>query len=224
MTQVFMLNMTYDVPVKLLSFHLILLSLVLLAPDLSRLAQFFFGKGVTEASRNWDLFATRKANRLALAGQVLMGVWLIGANLYGAVGGWHQYGGGSPKSELYGIWDIDQLLIAGKFREPLATDNERWRRAIFDSPGRMAFQRMDDSLARFNARISAKDQTLTLTRNDDKNWKAHFTYTRGPGDYLEVDGSMDGNPIHMALHRKDRNQFLIVNRGFHWISEVPFNR
>ena len=31
MTQVFMLNMTYDVPVKLLSFHLILLSLFLLA-------------------------------------------------------------------------------------------------------------------------------------------------------------------------------------------------
>jgi hypothetical protein len=106
----------------------------------------------------------------------------------------------------------------------MATDNERWRRAIFESPERMAFQRMDDSLARFNARISAKDQTLTLTRNDDKNWKAHFTYNRGPDEHLEVDGSMDGHPIHMALHRKDRNQFLLVNRGFHWISEVPFNR
>ena len=31
MIQVFMLNMTYDVPVKLLSFHLILLSLFLLS-------------------------------------------------------------------------------------------------------------------------------------------------------------------------------------------------
>ena len=40
----------------------------------------------------------------------------------------------------------------------------------------MAFERMDDSLARFHARISAKDQTLTLTKNDDKNWQAHFTY------------------------------------------------
>jgi hypothetical protein len=33
MIQVFMLNMTYDVPVKLFSFHLILFSLLLLAPD-----------------------------------------------------------------------------------------------------------------------------------------------------------------------------------------------
>ena len=33
--QVFVLNMAYDVPVKLFSFHLILMTLVLLAPDAS---------------------------------------------------------------------------------------------------------------------------------------------------------------------------------------------
>ncbi|HEV2297160.1 MAG TPA: hypothetical protein VGR72_01425 [Candidatus Acidoferrales bacterium] len=42
MTNVFMLNMTYDVPVKLDSFHWLLLSVVLLAPELPRLTNFFF--------------------------------------------------------------------------------------------------------------------------------------------------------------------------------------
>jgi hypothetical protein len=42
LTQVFVLNMTYDVPVKLLSFHLLLMALFLLAPDLRRLCGFFF--------------------------------------------------------------------------------------------------------------------------------------------------------------------------------------
>ena len=37
MVQVFMLNMTYDIPVKLFSFHLLLFSLFLLAPDIRRL-------------------------------------------------------------------------------------------------------------------------------------------------------------------------------------------
>jgi hypothetical protein len=73
-----MLNMTYDVPVKLLSLHLILLSLVLLVPDFSRLVRFFFSNRVTEAPRNWDLFATRRANRIAFAVQILLGVWLCG--------------------------------------------------------------------------------------------------------------------------------------------------
>ena len=41
-TQIFVLNMTYDVPVKQFSFHLLLMALLLLAPDFRRLANFFF--------------------------------------------------------------------------------------------------------------------------------------------------------------------------------------
>ncbi len=42
MMQVFVLNMTYDVPVKLLSFHLIVMSLLFLAPNILQLFNFFF--------------------------------------------------------------------------------------------------------------------------------------------------------------------------------------
>jgi len=37
--EVFVLNMTYDVPVKLLSFHLMLMSIFLLLPELKRLLE-----------------------------------------------------------------------------------------------------------------------------------------------------------------------------------------
>jgi hypothetical protein len=224
MTQVFMLNMTYDVPVKLLSFHLLLLSIVLLAPDFSRLVRFFFLASIPEAPKTWTLFSTPRANRIALAVQVLFGVSLLGANLYGSASGWYQYGGGRPKSALYGIWDITQLTIDDRLREPLITDNERWKRAIFDYSDRMAFQRMDDTLARYRAAINVKDQTLTLTKNDDTDWKVNFTFKRDPEDHIELEGSMDGHHTRMVLQRKDRNKFLLVSRGFHWIQEVPFNR
>jgi hypothetical protein len=35
---------------------------------------------------------------------------------------------------------------------------------------------------------------------------------------------MDGHTIHMQLALFDRNRFLLVTRGFHWIQEYPFNR
>jgi len=224
MTQGFMLNMTYDVPVKLLSFHLILLSLVLLAPDFSRLMRFFFLHDVTEAPRSWDLFATRRANRIAFGVQVVFGVSLLASALYGSITGWHKYGGGSPKSELYGIWDVDELVMDGKPREPLTTDRERWRRVVFEFQKATMFQKMDDSLAWYSLTLNSKDQTLSLTKRDDKNWKASFTYKRGPNDGLEMDGTVDGHPTHMLLHLKDSSQYLLVSRGFHWISETPFNR
>lgn len=224
MIQVFMLNMTYDVPVKLLSFHLILLSLFLLAPDLPRLANFFLLDRTTEPSPRLALFSSTRANRIALVCQIVLGLWLLGTNAYSSWSGWHTYGGGAPKSPLYGIWDVNQFSIDGQSRPPLLGDTERWRRVVFEVPSRAAFQRMDDSFAYFAADIKENDKTLTLSKNGDKNWSANFAFQRGSADQLTLDGAMDNHHVHMDLKLFDRNKFLVVNRGFHWIQESPFNR
>ncbi len=224
MTQVFMLNMTYDVPVKLFSFHLFLMALFLLSPELRRLVDFFFRNCAVAPSTQSQLFNSRRANRIAFAAQIAFGLWMIGTAAYGAWEGWHQYGGGRPKSALYGIWNVDELSIDGQLRSPLLTDYDRWRRAIFDFPSVMAFQRMDDSFARYSSSINLNDNTLALTKVGDKNWKANFTFQRVAPDQLILDGEMDSHKIHMQLQLVDRSKFLLVNRGFHWIAEYPFNR
>ena len=137
---------------------------------------------------------------------------------------WFKYGPGAPKSALYGIWDIDQFVIDGQLRSPLINDYDRWRRVLFDYPQLITFQRMDGSMARYSAAVNTQDKTLDLTKFSDKNWKANFTFQRGPEDHLVLDGTMDGRKMHMDMKLMDRNKFLLVNRGFHWIQERPFNR
>jgi hypothetical protein len=224
MTQVFALNMTYDVPVKLFSFHLLLMALFLLAPDLRRLADFFFRQRTVGPSTEAPLFASRLANRIALAAQVLFAVSMLGMGLHGAFVDWHRFGGGRPKSPLYGIWNVDELSIDGQVRSPLVTDNGRWRRAIFDFPTGMAFQRMDDSFARYGCSINASAGTLALTKGADKSWRANFTFQRPAQNQLVLDGSMDNQKVHMQLQLMDRSRFMLVSRGFHWVQEAPFNR
>ena len=222
--QIFTLNMTYDVPVKLFSFHLILMCLFLLAPEFQRLADFFFLNRAPSPSTQPPLFVTRRANRISLAVQIIFGMLLLGMNAYGSWSLWHTYGGGAPRSALYGIWNVDQFAIDGQLRSPLLTDGGRWRRAIFEFPTRMAFQRMDDSFARCVASLNVKDKTLELTRDDDKNWKAKFRFQRVAENQLTLDGDMDSHKVHMQLQLVDRKTFLLVNRGFHWVQEYPFNR
>ena len=224
MTQVFMLNMTYDVPVKLFSFHLILLSLFLLAPDAKRLLDLFFLNRPVPPSTRFQLFATPRADRIAVVVQIVFGAWLMSMNAYGSWSLWHTFGGGSPKSVLYGVWNVEQLVVDGQPRPPLMSDQERWRRVIFDVPTRTAFQKMDESLARFGASIDTKDNTLKLTKNDDKDWKASFVYTRPAPDRLVLDGEIDGHKEKMELQLVDRSKLPLVSRGFHWIQEYPFNR
>ncbi|HKN74772.1 MAG TPA: DoxX family protein [Candidatus Acidoferrum sp.] len=224
LTQVFMLNMTYDVPVKLFSFHLLLMALFLLAPEFQRLADFFFRNRTAEPSTQDELFQTRRANRIALVAQIIFGIWLIGANVYTGWDAWHTYGGGRPKSPLYGIWNVSELSIDGQVRSPLLSDYDRWQRVVFDFPERVSFQRMDDSFAGYGATINTNEKTIALTKNIDKNWKANFTFERVAEDQLILDGDMDSHKIRMKLQLVDHKKSLLVSRGFHWIQEYPFNR
>jgi hypothetical protein len=227
LTQVFVLNMTYDVPVKLLSFHLMLFALFLLAPEARRLLNFFFfSERAVAASAQPPLCRTQRANRIAVALQVLFGLYLVGMNVYGGVQDWRTYGGGRPKPSLYGIWNVEQMSIDGQVRSPLLTDYDRWRRVIFDSFAgtRTSFQRMDESFTSFDCSIADKDKTLTLTKSGDKNWKARFTFDRPAPDQLILEGAMDGHTVHIQLKLFDRSKLTLVNRGFHWINDYPFQR
>ncbi|HEY6347946.1 MAG TPA: DoxX family protein [Candidatus Angelobacter sp.] len=224
MIQVFTLNMTYDVPVKLLSFHLLVLALFLLAPEGRRTFTFLFSGRATEPSSQRQLFRGLRANRVAVIVQVVFGLYLVGMNLYSEVQSWYTYGGGRPKPSLYGIWNVEQMSIDGVVRSPLLTDSDRWRRVIFDFIAFTQFQRMDDTFAGFGSTIDDKGKTLLLTKPADKNWKASFTFDRPAQDQLALDGSMDGHKIHMQLKLLDRSKLMLVNRGFHWINEYPFQR
>jgi hypothetical protein len=224
LVEIFVLNMTYDVPVKLFSFHLILLCLFLLAPEFRRLANFFFLNRTAEPSRAAALFQTRLSNRIAFGGGALLWAWMIFCNVYGAWDGFHKYGPGCPKPDLYGIWDVEQVTMDGQSRPPLLTDNERWRRLIVDFAEFIRVQRMDDTRTGYTASVYPNGHTLALTDDKNKNWKAQFVFQRPSPAQLTLDGSIDGHPVRMELRRQDQTKFLFASRGFHWIQEYPFNR
>jgi len=223
MSYVFLLNMTYDVPVKLLSFQLVLLSLFLLAPDFRRLANFFFLNRTAEPSPKPPLFRSPRANHIAFAVQALFAIWLITANIWGARIEWRKYGPGAPKPALYGIWDVEQFSTDGQLRPPLLTDNDRWRRIIFDRY-LAAAQQLNDAESYYTATIDTKKNTIALTQRRGNNQKLNFTFARPAPDQLILDGDLNGHKTHIQLRIEDRNKFLLVTRGFHWIQEYPFNR
>ena len=72
--------------------------------------------------------------------------------------------------------------------------------------------------------INANDKTIALTKTTDKDWKGKLTFQRPAADQLILDGEMGNHKMHMQLHLVDRDKFLLVNRGFNWVQEYPFNR
>jgi hypothetical protein len=222
--EVFVLNMTYDVPVKLLSFHLILMSLFLLAPDVRRLMNVFLGRAAV-ASDEPALARTRKGRGIITAVQIVLGAWLVAGQVFGAMQAWYRYGGGVANPPLYGIWNIDEMKINGQMRAPLVTDYERWRRMIVQPAGgatTVAFQRMDETLTAFQATINAASRAITLSRG---NYSAGTLLYQQPDEKsLIADGTIDGRQLHLRLSPVDIHSFVLSGPKFHWIQEFPVNR
>ena len=219
MAQVFVLNMTYDVGVKILSFQLVLMSLFLMAPDFTRLANVFVFNRPAGVSTEPELFKTPRANRIALTVQIVFGLYLLGA--YANVGRTFWYedgGGGSVKSPLYGIWNIEELTIDDELRPAQVNDyDRRWRRVIFDNPQSMFFQRTDDSFVRYGVSINLQQKMLDLTRGHSRSWHSDFTFERPEADRLLLAGQMDGHKIKMKLQLVEFDTFRLLNSRFRWV-------
>jgi hypothetical protein len=94
---------------------------------------------------------------------------------------------------------------------------------IIQRPGAVAIWRMDDTFEVRDAKVDVDARTITLSPADAVATR-RFRFEQPDTDHLILDGEVDGRAIHMETHLFDRQKFLLVNRGFHWIQELPFNR
>lgn len=222
-TQVFVLNMTYDVPVKLLSFHLVLLSVVLLAPYARNLRDLLLLHRPLSPEREPSIGRTPGRQRGWFIAQAAYGTLLVVIALAASLYQWSRFGPGAPQSPLFGIWDVEQMTIDGNMRAPLITDDERWRRVIMQAPTAAVFQKMDDSFEHYSAAFDGDGRTLRLTPQGG-DATAALVYQRPSPDRLVMDGVVGGRSVHLELKQRDLNSFRLNSRGFNWVQEVPFNR
>lgn len=232
--QVWMLNMTYDVPVKLFSLHLLAMSTLLILPDLRRLLNFFVLGRPTEPPREGRLFRSRRAHRIALAVQLVFAAFLLW-------GGYQQGKAGAaarlnqPKPPLYGIWNIDRLEIDGVERAPLLTDYERWRRMVVQAPTAIQFQRMNDTWAAFAATTDLAAKTIVFTTvanpqaaaqnpaNVERKEIGRFTIEQPAADRMILAGTLNGRRYRMETSYFDPETFRLKAATFKWIQDRPWN-
>ncbi|MEV6275939.1 DoxX family protein [Nocardia sp. NPDC051832] len=225
MLQVFLLNMTYDVPVKILAFHLVLMSLVVLAPQLRRIMNFLVLQRTTDPATQRPLFGSRRANRISAVVQVALGLWVTTACLHDAHKGWYEWGYGAPEPALYGIWNVTEFTRAGQPLPPLTTDETRWQRLIVDK-GFIAHQEMDGTLVKSMGEVDAAAHTLTLVAPPKSADSApvpfaQLAFEEPAADQLVLRGEIDGQPVTLSLQKQDLDSFRLRGPGFHWVQNEP---
>ncbi|WP_084509302.1 DoxX family protein [Nocardia pseudovaccinii] len=228
LAQVFVLNMTFDVPVKILAFHLMLLSMVLLAPQARRLANMLVLNRPSEPATQPDPFRGNRTRRIAIALQVALGLWMAVGFVHTGLKYWNEGGGGSPKPPLYGIWAVSEFTQDGVPVPPLTTDETRWQRVVFDVAG-MTYQKMDGSLVPAVPSVDAAAHKISVSappeRPDAQPAQiADFTFEQLAPDRLTLNGQLNGRPVTITLQQVDLNGFPLRGRGFSWVQDYPYFR
>jgi len=225
MFNVTVLNFCYDVPVKLFSFHLVLVGACVALPHASRLAQLFCGLGPGTPCTLAFPF-TSKAWRWA---HVVLKAYLIvmvaGLPLFQHFRQEHAIAAVAP---MLREWKLATLEVGGE--AIAARDGEVTWLALFGSPARSE----TGWTTQYYATVTAGAPffgTSTLTEDTFVLTGGPSTSRLFPGDYawsveadeLRLEGMRDAAPVR-ATFVPAANDFLLMRRGFRWINEHPFNR
>ena len=227
LTNVAMLNFCYDVPVKINSTHYVLVCVVLMLPDLRRLAAVLvLARPTTPPApppvepRRWARIA-----RLVLKyGVTALVVWRVHADVDDTRAFHRRY------TWFQGWWEVETFQRDGVEVPPVLTDATRWRRVKFESDARQSLVRwhhMDRSYGDlFGVVADDAAGTMVWTRQEDDQPADRFTLrvTRADADHVRLEGTIEGHALVVTMARMTGEQTLLRRRGFHWVNDYPYNR
>lgn len=230
MFTIFMMNMSYDIPVKIYSANLLLMLCGLLIPETKRLTNFFLlNKKVEPAIRSIpNLKGSMKTIGLFLKYSFIG--YLLYSNISSGLENEKKWGDNREKPPLYGLYTATEVIINNDTIPPLVTDGNRWHKMTIDYPGRATIRTMDGKTLWSSFKPDTTNQTIEFEIYSRFDTATTLNYTLLPNDQLKLEGIIiSGNDtysdtINVLLQKEDLNQFLLVKRGFNWINEYPFNR
>ena len=223
---VFAINMFFDVPVKLFSGHLILMSVFIMAPDLPRLAGLF-GFGLpTHPDRTepfwsgWSALRPPRVGWIHTAFVLAITAFHVSNNLSAS----RQRGVLAEPHPLAQVYRVQDFTLDGQTGRDLE-DGERWVRFGLNPRSSVATVQWASGLAvRMRLTVDTEAETLSFyDRGGSPPPTPDMTYRVDGDGTIHLQGLFEGDTIRASARPEDEDA-LLRSRGFHWVNEYPFNR
>ena len=217
MLNVVIINFCYDIPVKIFSTHIVMITFFVIYPEIRVLIDFFIRQlpaklsNVVEGERslNWKI-------------NLLIVLALSSAMNYKWIAGYLEY-----KSKIVENETTNAVYIVEKFYFDndslgVVVDSLRWKKMFFNSD-RARIIYANDSISRYKIKINTKNKIITFFSRVNEKEKYDLNYAENNGKYF-LTGTWKGRIVNVLFKKKTRNDYLLINRGFHWINDIPFSK
>ncbi len=212
MLNVFLLNMFYDVPVKIFSFHLLLSAFIIISPAVKNILLFLTGGNAQPVSLSYIEFGNKTVEIVFTVLKTLLVVVLVSLDFFSFNEEMKE-----PADYLNGVYRIESIEYSNDSIPVL-----KWEKMLINS--------LYGSVTDYSGtRNQLELQIDTTKRTIDFNFRLDstsisFNYDLYAEDSVRFTNIQQADTIRILTKRLGKEDFLLMNRGFHWVSEYPLNR
>jgi len=227
---VMMLNLCYDIPVKIFSIHIVLLCLFLMVNEFDRIVCFFILNKPAAACNIYEFHFAKRWMRIArIVLKIAFIVIAVGLQFYNMVQYYKSTNTDlSVKPIKTGVYDVAVFAI-NKDTIPLSVnDSLRWQDVIFDKNGLGSIKTADTAFrqryrrAYFNYVADTIKHTIGFKKMQGDSINIfQFNYSLPDSSTVLLWGSRKNDSVYVQLKKSDRH-FQLAEKQFHWLSE--YNR
>jgi hypothetical protein len=223
---VMMLNLSYDVPVKIFSMQLVLICLFLLANEARRIWDFFILNKPAATASLYEFTYHKKWLRISrIVLKVVFIVIAVGIQFYSDLGYYKRVHKVAAAQDIKnGVYEVTTYAV-NNHNIPLSlSDSMRWQDVIFEE-GRGSIKTADTLFRQRYGRgyfVYSTDKRAALLsfkkEGDGSTGFLNFRYEIPESNTIRLWGKSEKDSLFIELKRTNRH-FQLAGKQFHWLSE-----
>lgn len=226
-TNVMIMNLGYDIIVKVLSIHLVIICLVLLSFEYKRIKALFFNKAMAAGTIYNVSFPKRWMRVVSYILKISFVVIIILLPLKQYYTWLKEDKVPKPEGPIKsGIYEVKTFVLNNHTLPYAYSDSQRWKDVIFDNNGDGSIGTTDTMFRQrygrgyFKYKVDSNMQTLSVIKRtfDFKSvplGKLHFELQ--DSNVVILSGKLGEDSVYAVLVKTNRH-FQLTEKQFHWLS------
>lgn len=217
-----LLDYCFNVPVKLLVSHLMLISLVVLLNDGRRLFYLLLLNKPVEAVTYSPFFKKQSWRKGFVILQAICIAGILWKTIVESLDAAKQWGRYAPRVSLYGIYQTDIFIRNGDTIPPLQTESFRWKQLVIDGgswkqSGLITFN--DDQKTFYNIKADTAKQMMRIQSIADTLNTYTFHFVTPTTNHLLLEGKWMNDSIKVFLTKTNIDSFNLYSDRFHIVND-----
>jgi len=224
MINVVMINLAYDVPVKLYSTHILIMAILIMTPDTSRLANLFILNKSANPKTLSPIYNTQRQKWIYAAGKGIFLIYIVSQPLFFNLNEMkaitEHFSKENPGHSINGQYDVETFVLNNDTLPALQQDTRRWKTMMINGK-KIDLQSMDGVSLSWHFLGHAGYRRMVIF-SPDLSTSGTFTF-QSDSTLLTIKGILNSDTLNVSARKKTANEFVLLSRGFHWVNEYPFN-